>query len=205
MHVSRIEMNGFKSFVDRTVVELEPGIAAVVGPNGCGKTNICDAIRWVLGEENVRLLRGSRIEDVIFSGTELRKPTGMAEVTLFIQNNRGLLPIEYDDLSITRRLFRSGESEYLLNKNQCRLKDIIELFFDTGMGPHAYSVIQQGMIDAILSDKTEDRRSLFEEAAGVTKYKHRKKEAESKLEATEADLLRLGDVHEHRVAESQVE
>ncbi|HBC45801.1 MAG TPA: chromosome segregation protein SMC, partial [candidate division Zixibacteria bacterium] len=134
------------------------------------------------------------MEEVIFNGTAQLKPLGLAEVNLTIKNNRGILPVEYDEVVITRRLYRSGESEYLLNKSQCRLKDIMELFYDTGMGPHAYSVIQQGMVDAILSDKAEDRRNLFEEAAGVTKYKHRKKEAIAKLEATKADLLRLGDI-----------
>ncbi|MEE9553059.1 MAG: chromosome segregation protein SMC, partial [candidate division Zixibacteria bacterium] len=194
MLLSRLEISGFKSFPEKTIIEFDGGITGVVGPNGCGKSNILDSIRWVLGEQRTSVLRSSRMEQIIFSGTSTLNPTGMAEVTLFIKNNRGLLPIEYDDISITRRLYRSGESEYLINKNVCRLKDIIELFFDTGMGAHAYSVIQQGMIDSILSDKTEDRRSLFEEAAGVTKYKHRKKEAENKLSATEADLLRIGDV-----------
>ncbi|UCE66896.1 MAG: chromosome segregation protein SMC [Candidatus Zixiibacteriota bacterium] len=194
MLLSRLELTGFKSFPERTVLEFNGGITGVVGPNGCGKSNILDSIRWVLGEQRTSVLRSAKMEEVIFSGTKTLKPTGMAEVNLIIKNNRGVLPIEYDNIVITRRLFRSGESEYYLNKNRCRLKDIMELFFDTGMGPHAYSVIQQGMIDSILSDKTEDRRSLFEEAAGVTKYKHRKKEAENKLQATEADLLRLGDV-----------
>lgn len=194
MLLSRLELSGFKSFPERTVIEFDGGITGVVGPNGCGKSNILDSIRWVLGEQRSSTLRSSRMEEIIFSGTSQLKPTGMAEVSLMIRNNRGLLPIEYDDIIITRRLYRSGESEYFLNKNQCRLKDILELFFDTGIGPHAYSVIQQGMIDAILSDRTEDRRYLFEEAAGVTKYKHRKKESENKLAATEADLLRIGDV-----------
>lgn len=194
MLLSRLEISGFKSFPNKTIIDFDGGITGVVGPNGCGKSNILDSIRWVLGEQRTSVLRSSRMEEVIFSGTSQLKPIGMAEVNLFIKNNRGLLPIEYDEVSITRRLYRSGESEYLLNKNQCRLRDIVELFLDTGIGPHAYSVIQQGMVDAILSDKTEDRRSLFEEAAGVTKYKHRKKEAENKLEATEADLLRLGDI-----------
>ena len=194
MLLSRLELTGFKSFPEKTVLEFNGGITGVVGPNGCGKSNILDSIRWVLGEQRTSVLRSAKMEEIIFSGTRTLRPTGMAEVNLIIKNNRGVLPVEYDNIVITRRLFRSGESEYYLNKNRCRLKDIMELFFDTGMGPHAYSVIQQGMIDSILSDKTEDRRSLFEEAAGVTKYKHRKKEAENKLQATEADLLRLGDV-----------
>ncbi len=194
MLISRLEISGFKSFPEKAVLEFNGGITGVVGPNGCGKSNILDSIRWVLGEQRTSVLRSAKMEEIIFSGTNTLKPTGMAEVSLTVKNNRGVLPIEYDDLVITRRLFRSGESEYFINRSRCRLKDINELFFDTGMGPNAYSVIQQGMIDAILSDKTEDRRSLFEEAAGVTKYKHRKKEAENKLLATEADLLRLGDI-----------
>ncbi len=194
MLLSRLEISGFKSFPEKTTLDFNGGITGVVGPNGCGKSNILDSIRWVLGEQRTSMLRSSRMEEIIFNGTSQLKPTGMAEVNLTIKNNRGILPIEYNDIVITRRLFRSGESEYFLNKNRCRLKDIMELFYDTGMGPHAYSVIQQGMVDSILSDKTEDRRSLFEEAAGVTKYKHRKKDAENKLEAAEADLLRLGDV-----------
>jgi chromosome segregation protein len=194
VYLSQLEILGFKSFPEKTVLDFNGDVTAVVGPNGCGKTNILDSIRWVLGEQRTSALRSSKMEEVIFNGTAQLKPLGLAEVNLTIKNNRGVLPIEYDEIVITRRLYRSGESEYLLNKSQCRLKDIMELFYDTGMGPHAYSVIQQGMIDAILSDKAEDRRGLFEEAAGVTKYKHRKKEAIAKLEATRADLLRLGDI-----------
>jgi chromosome segregation protein len=194
VYLSQLEILGFKSFPEKTTLEFNGDITAVVGPNGCGKTNILDSIRWVLGEQRSSLLRSSKMEEIIFNGTAQMKPLGLAEVNLTIKNNRGILPVEYDEVVITRRLYRSGESEYLLNKSQCRLKDIMELFYDTGMGPHAYSVIQQGMVDAILSDKAEDRRNLFEEAAGVTKYKHRKKEAIAKLEATRADLLRLGDI-----------
>lgn len=194
MYLSQLEILGFKSFPEKTTLEFDGDITAVVGPNGCGKTNILDSIRWVLGEQRSSALRSSKMEEVIFNGTAQLKPMGLAEVNLTIKNNRGILPVEYDEIVITRRLYRSGESEYLLNKAQCRLRDIMELFYDTGMGPHAYSVIQQGMVDAILSDKAEDRRSLFEEAAGVTKYKHRKKEAIAKLENTGADLLRLGDI-----------
>ena len=194
MYLSQLEIIGFKSFPEKTTLDFDGDVTAVVGPNGCGKTNILDSIRWVLGEQRTSTLRSSRMEEVIFNGTAQLKPMGLAEVNLTIKNNRGVLPVQFDEIVITRRLYRSGESEYLLNKNHCRLKDIMELFYDTGMGPHAYSVIQQGMVDAILSDKAEDRRSLFEEAAGVTKYKHRKKEAIAKLEATRADLLRLGDI-----------
>ena len=194
MYLSRLEISGFKSFPERTTLDFNGGVTAVVGPNGCGKTNILDSIRWALGEQRSGLLRSSKMEELIFNGTSQLKATGLAEVHLTIKNDKGVLPLEYDEVVITRRLFRNGESEYCLNKIPCRLKDILELFYDTGMGAHAYSVIQQGMIDAILSDKTEDRRALFDEAAGVTKYKHRKKEAINKLEATDADLLRLGDI-----------
>ena len=194
MYLKRLELLGFKSFPDKTVIKLTPGVTAVVGPNGCGKSNILDAIRWVLGEQKVSLLRGSKMEEIIFNGTRDLKPLGMAEVTLVIQNNKGILPTEYSEVQITRRLFRSGESEYLLNKVPCRLKDITELLMDTGVGAHIYAMIQQDMVDAILSDRTDDRRFLFEEAAGISKYKSRKKAAVRKLEATEQDLLRLKDI-----------
>ncbi len=194
MYLSKLEILGFKSFPYKTELFFDEGITAVVGPNGCGKTNILDAIRWVLGEQRTSLLRGERMEEVIFNGTKELKPLGMAEVSLVIQNNLGILPTEYQEVYITRRLFRSGESEYLLNKKICRLKDIIDLFLDTGMGAHAYSVIQPEMVESILSNKTEDRRFLFEEASGISKYKHRKKEALRKLESTENDLLRLKDL-----------
>ncbi len=194
MYLKRLELLGFKSFPDKTVIKLTPGVTAVVGPNGCGKSNILDSLRWVLGEQKVSLLRGNKMEEIIFNGTRDLKPLGMAEVTLVIQNNRGILPTEYSEVQITRRLFRSGESEYLLNKVPCRLKDITEMLMDTGIGAHVYSMIQQDMVDAILSDRTDDRRFLFEEAAGISKYKSRKKAALRKLEATEQDLLRLKDI-----------
>lgn len=194
MYLSKLEILGFKSFPNKTDFVFNQGITAIVGPNGCGKTNILDAIRWVLGEQRTSLLRGERMEEVIFNGTKELKPLGMAEVSLVIENNQGILPTEYQEVQITRRLFRSGESEYLLNKKTCRLKDIIDLFLDTGMGTHAYSVIQPEMVESILSNKTEDRRFLFEEASGISKYKHRKKEACRKLESTENDLLRLKDL-----------
>lgn len=194
MHLKRLELLGFKSFPDKTVIKLLPGVTAIVGPNGCGKTNILDSIRWVLGEQKVSLLRGTKMEEIIFNGTRDLKPLGMAEVTLVIQNTKGILPTEYSEVQITRRLFRSGESEYLLNKVPCRLKDIADLLMDTGVGAHVYSVIQQEMIDAILSDRAEERRFLFEEAAGISKYKNRKRAAIRKLEATEQDLLRLKDI-----------
>lgn len=195
MYLKKLDILGFKSFANKTTVNFSEGLTSIVGPNGCGKTNILDALRWVLGEQKVSLLRGSKMEEVIFNGTREKKPLGMAEVTLTVINDRGVLPTEYNEVQITRRLFRSGESEYLLNKVPCRLKDITELFVDTGMGAHSYSVIQQDMIDAVISDKAEERRFLFEEAAGITKYKHRKRAALRKLDATEQDLLRLQDIY----------
>ena len=169
MHLSRLEIFGFKSFANKLDLRMDDGITAVVGPNGCGKTNVVDAIRWVLGEQRPRFLRGDRMEDVIFNGSERREPLGMAEVSLTIENAGGMLPIEYNEVTVTRRLFRSGESTYLINRTACRLLDIENLLMDTGIGPHSYSVIEQGMVDAIMSDNPEDRRRLFEEAAGITK------------------------------------
>ncbi|MBD3257582.1 AAA family ATPase, partial [candidate division GN15 bacterium] len=151
MHLKQINILGFKSFPEKTVIKFAEGVTAIVGPNGCGKTNVLDALRWVLGEQKPTLLRGSRMEEVIFNGTGELKPLGMAEVTLTVVNDRGVLPTEYHEVQITRRLFRSGESEYLINKVPCRLKDIIDLFSDTGMGAHSYSVIQQSMIDSVIS------------------------------------------------------
>ncbi len=194
MFLSRLEIVGFKSFPERTEVRFGPGITGIVGPNGCGKTNLLDAIRWVMGEQRPTLLRGGRMDEVIFNGAPGVGPVGMAEVSLTVENNRGILPVEYSEVVITRRLFRSGESEYLLNRVPCRLKDIVELFLDTGMGSHAYAVFQQTMIDALLSEKPEDRLGLFEEAAGVAKYKLRRRAAERKLSATETDLVRLNDL-----------
>ncbi len=194
MYVSRIEMVGFKSFVEKTVVDLEPGITSVVGPNGCGKTNICDAIRWVLGEENVRLLRGTRAEDVIFAGTELRKSTGFAEVSLTVSDVRDVLPVEYTDVKVTRRVFRSGDSDFLINNVPTRLKDIVDLFLGTGLGRRAYSVMERDMIDWILDDTSGQRRKIIEEAAGISKYKARRKETVSKLELTQRDLERVQDL-----------
>ncbi|MBU8932830.1 MAG: chromosome segregation protein SMC [candidate division Zixibacteria bacterium] len=195
MYLKRLDILGFKSFANKTAILFSRGITAVVGPNGCGKTNILDALRWVLGEQRTSLLRGSKMEEIIFNGTGEIKPLGMAEVTLTLVNNRGILPTEYSEVQVTRRLFRSGESEYLLNKVPCRLKDITELFYDTGVGARSYSVIQQDMIDAVISDKAEERRYLFEEAAGITKYKQRKRAALRKMEATQIDFLRLKDIY----------
>ncbi len=195
MYLKQLEIVGFKSFANKTVVKFATGVTAVVGPNGCGKTNILDALRWVLGEQRPTRLRGGKMEEVIFNGTRDLKPLGMAEASLTVINDRGVLPTEYNEVQITRRLFRSGESEYLLNRVPCRLKDITDLFVDTGMGAHSYSVIQQDMVDSVISDKAEERRFLFEEAAGITKYKQRKNAALRKLEATDQDLLRLKDIY----------
>lgn len=194
MYLSKLEMVGFKSFGLKTDLTFDDGVTAIVGPNGCGKTNIVDAIRWVLGEQKTSMLRADSMEHVIFNGSKTRKPLGMAEVSLTIENNKHILPTEYSQVVITRRLFRSGESQYLLNRTVCRLKDIVELFMDTGMGANAYSVIELKMIETILSDKADDRRHLFEEAAGVTKYKARRKEAQRKLEAAQRDISRVSDI-----------
>ena len=194
MYLSKLEIIGFKSFATKTSLGFDSGISAIVGPNGCGKTNIVDVIRWVLGEQRYSALRSEKMEDVIFNGTKTRKPLGMAEASLVIENTKGILPSEYTQVTIGRRVYRSGESEYLLNKMPCRLKDIQDLFMDTGMGADAYSVIELKMVESILSDKTDERRHLFEEAAGVTKYKHRRRAAYRKLESVQADLLRVNDI-----------
>ena len=167
MYLKSIEIRGFKSFADRTLLNFNNGITAVVGPNGSGKSNISDAVRWVLGEQKVKSLRGGKMEDVIFAGTDYRKPLGFAEVTLLLDNSERKLPIPFSEVSVTRKLFRSGESEYLINNTTCRLKDIHELFMDTGIGKEGYSLIGQGKIEAILSGKMDDRRALLEEAAGI--------------------------------------
>lgn len=194
MYLSKLELVGFKSFPKKTALLFDEGVTSIVGPNGCGKSNIIDAIRWVIGEQRASVLRSDKMENVIFSGTGMRKPLGMAEVSLTIENTKGILPTEYSEVTISRRLFRNGDSEYLLNKTQCRLKDIVELFMDTGMGANAYSVIELKMIETILSDRSGDRRQLFEEAAGVTRYKQRRKEALRKLDQTRADLERVHDI-----------
>ncbi|MBT8400748.1 MAG: AAA family ATPase, partial [Rhodothermia bacterium] len=196
MYLSKIELHGFKSFAGRTQLQFDPGITAVVGPNGCGKSNIVDAVRWVIGEQRARVLRSEKMENVIFNGTAKRRPLGMSEVKLTIENTRGVLPVEYSEVVIGRRLYRSGESEYLLNGVQCRLKDITDLFMDTGMGAGAYSVIELKMIEEILSDNAQDRRRLFEEAAGITKYKLRRAQTMRKLDSTQVDLTRLRDLVE---------
>ncbi len=194
MYLSKIEIFGFKSFANKTVINLNKGITGIVGPNGCGKTNIVDALRWSLGEQKSSTLRSDKMENVIFNGTRSKKPMGMAEVSLTLVNDKGILPTEYSEVTITRRIFRSGESEYLLNKNICRLKDITNLFMDTGMGTNAYSVIELKMVETILSNKAEERRRMFEEAAGVNKYKLRRRLALKKLDDVKSDLTRVNDI-----------
>ncbi len=193
MYFKSLELVGFKSFAEKTVIGFEQGVTAIVGPNGCGKSNVSDAIRWVLGEQSARRLRGSLMEDLIFGGSSQLDPMGMAEVRLTLGDTRCLTDDEYNEVTVSRRLFRSGESQYFLNKRPCRLRDIQRLFMDTGLGTQAYSFVQQGNIELILSSKPEDRRYLFDETAGITKYKAHKKEALQKLERTEANLARLDD------------
>lgn len=194
MYLKSLEIVGFKSFANKTKLEFEPGMTAIVGPNGCGKSNVSDSVRWVLGEQRARALRGAKMEDIIFNGTDSQKALGMAEVSITLADCTEALGVEYDEVCITRRVFRSGESGYFLNRKACRLKDIQRLFMDTGVGTDSYSILEQGKIDQILSSRPEDRRTVFEEASGITKYKADKKEALRKLEHTEANLLRLADV-----------
>ena len=194
MYLKRLEMQGFKSFADKTVLEFMPGITSVIGPNGSGKSNISDAIRWVLGEQSMKSLRGAKSEDIIFAGTQNRKSLGFAEASLIFDNTDGKLPVEYTEVTVTRKIYRSGESGYYINKTPCRLKDVLELFMDTGIGKDGYSIIGQGKIDEILSNKSEDRRHIFEEAAGIVKYRVRKAESEKKLEHTKLNLLRINDI-----------
>ncbi len=194
MYLKRMELFGFKSFAEKTELEFSPGIAAVIGPNGCGKSNIVDAVRWALGEQSVKSLRGSRMEEIIFSGSESRKALNFAEVSLTFSGSADYLNLDYDEVTITRRLFRSGDSEYYINKSPCRLKDITELFLDTGLGKDAYSVIGQGRVEEIINSRPEERREIFEEAAGIFKYKLRKKEARRRLDETGDNLVRVQDL-----------
>lgn len=194
MYLSDLEIYGFKSFALKTKFKFNEGLSAIVGPNGCGKTNVVDAIRWVLGEKKASTLRSDVMENVIFNGNKDRKPLSLAEVSILFNNTKGVLPSEYDEIEITRRLYRSGESEYLINKSICRLKDILDLFMDTGIGPDTYSVIELKMIEQILSGKVDDRRAMFEEAAGIKKYKARRKETNRKLEIISQDMTRLNDL-----------
>lgn len=201
MQLKKLQLLGFKTFADKTEIEIGAGLTAIVGPNGSGKSNIVDALLWVLGEQNPRLLRGNAAQDVIFAGTDRRKPLGMAEVKLTVDNSDGVLPVKFAEVVVTRRIYRSGESQYLLNNSPCRLKDIVELFLDTGVGKGAYAFVSQQEIDAVLSARPEDRRELFEEAAGIKKYRVKKREALRKLEAAETHLNRVGDI----IAEIEVQ
>lgn len=208
MYLKSIEIRGFKSFADKTELMFKNGVTAIVGPNGSGKSNISDAVRWVLGEQSVKSLRGGKMEDVIFAGTQFRKPVGLCQVSLTLDNEDRNLPLDYTDITISRRLYRSGESEYYINNTQCRLKDINELFMDTGIGKEGYSIIGQGKIEAVLSGRPEERRGLLEEAAGIVKFKWRKEEAEKKLENTENNLVRIDDIlgtYEERLEPLRIE
>src|SRR3972149_1895933 len=194
MHLTKISLFGFKSFADKVELSFEPGMTAIVGPNGCGKSNIADAVRWALGEQSAKLLRGDRMEDCIFAGNARRKPIGLAEVTLSLTRNEGHLPTEYGEIEVARRLYRSGESEYLLNRVPCRLRDITDMFIDTGLAGEPYALIEQGSIGSVVNARPPDRRVLIEEAAVIMKYKTKRRAALNKLEATEQNLLRLRDV-----------
>ncbi len=194
MYLKKIEAQGFKSFANKTILEFGSGIMGIVGPNGSGKSNVADAVRWVLGEQSPKQLRGSNMQDVIFSGTELRKPMGYAYVSLTLDNSDHVLPVEYDEVTVTRQVFRSGESEYRLNNNACRLKDIYELFYDSGIGKEGYSIIGQGQIDLVLSNKPDERRQMFDEAAGIVKYKKRRDITQKKLDSERASLQRISDI-----------
>ena len=208
MFLKSLEIRGFKSFADKTELKFKKGITAVVGPNGSGKSNISDSVRWVLGEQSVKTLRGGKMEDVIFAGTQFRKPVGLAQVSLTLDNEDGSLSTDYNEVTVSRRIFRSGETEYLINGTKCRLKDITQLFMDTGIGKEGYSLIGQGKIEAVLSGKPEERRNLLEEAAGIVKYKSRKEEAEKKLANTDTNLVRIRDIistYEERIEPLRIE
>ena len=194
MRLTKLEMQGFKSFADTTDMRFNPGVTAIVGPNGCGKSNVSDAVRWVLGEQRARLLRGAKMEEVIFQGSSARRAVNVAEVSLHFSNEDGTLPVAYQEVVITRRLSRSGESEYFLNRSACRLRDIADLLRGTGLGADTGVVIESKMIDALLSDRPDDRRELFEEAAGVGLYRDRRRTTERRLEETTVDLQRLDDL-----------
>ena len=197
MKIKKISIHGFKSFVDKVTLTFPAGTSGIIGPNGCGKSNIVDAIRWVLGEQNARHLRGKHMEDIIFNGSESRKPLGMAEVVLTFSNEDGLASARFanfSEIEISRRLYRSGESEYYINKVQSRLKDIVDLFTDTGIGTRAYSIIEQGQVGWLINAKAEERRAIFEEAAGINKFKHKKDAALRRLESTRENLTRVNDI-----------
>ena len=194
MYLKNIEIHGFKSFANKINFQFHNGITGIVGPNGSGKSNVADAVRWVLGEQKTKQLRSSKMEDVIFAGTENRKPMGYAYVAITFDNADHKLNIDYDEVTVSRRLFRSGESEYMINGTQVRLKDVNELFYDTGIGKEGYSIIGQGQIDQILSGKPEERRELFDEAAGIVKFKRRKNDAMKKLDDQNQNLVRVTDI-----------
>ncbi|MCS6819003.1 MAG: AAA family ATPase, partial [Chitinophagales bacterium] len=194
MQLTSLEIKGFKSFADKTTIHFNNRITGIVGPNGCGKSNVVDSIRWVLGEQKTSLLRLEKMENLIFNGTRTRKPSGMAEVSLTFENTKNIVGTDYKTITITRRLYRDGESEYRLNDVPCRLKDITSLFFDTGITSDSYAIIELGMVDEILNDRDNSRRRLFEQAAGISKYKKRKKETIEKLKSTDADLERVKDL-----------
>lgn len=196
MRLTKLEINGFKSFARKTDIQFGTGITAIIGPNGSGKSNISDAVRWVLGEQSARALRGTKMEDVIFSGTQARKAQSYCEVTLTFDNADHKLDVPFAEVEVTRRVFRSGESEYCINKNACRLKDIQDMFRDTGIGKDGYSIISQGKVDEILSNRSNERRAALEEAAGVMRYRVRKEEAQRKLENTDKNLVRIEDILE---------
>jgi len=190
MKLKKLIVQGFKSFADRIEFEFEPGITGIVGPNGCGKSNVVDAVKWVLGEQRPTKLRGTEMADILFNGGGKRKSVGLAEVTLILDNSEGLLPVEWSEVAVSRKLYRSGESQYLLNREPVRLRDVRELLMDTGVGVEAYSIMEQGRMDAFLESGTSERRVLFEEAAGISKYKSRRLESLRKLERTEDNLAR---------------
>jgi len=194
MYFKRLEVFGFKSFAGKTKLNFEPGVTAIVGPNGCGKSNIVDAIKWVLGDQSAKSMRSSTMQDVIFNGTEKHEAVNISEVSLTLSNEDRSLPVDYDEVTITRRLYRSGDSEYLLNKNLVRLSDVRNLLMGTGIGTSAYSVVEQGRMDMVLSSRPEDRRYLFEEASGITRFKTKKREALLKLEKTQENLIRIKDI-----------
>src|SRR5215468_6532428 len=194
MKLKQLEIKGFKSFADKTILNFDEGITGVIGPNGCGKSNIVDSIRWVIGEQKISQLRSEDLESLVFNGSKTRSASGLAEVTLTFENTRNLLPIEFNTVTITRKFYKSGESEYRLNDVQCRLKDIQNLFMDTGISTDSYAIIELGMVDDLIKDKEGSRRRMLEQAAGISIYKTRKKEAKAKLDATEMDLARIEDL-----------
>ena len=194
MNFEKIDIYGFKSFADRVEIKFEPGITAIVGPNGCGKSNVADSIRFVMGESSAKSMRGSSMQDVIFNGTEKRKAQSYCEVSLYFDNSKKIFNLDYDEVILTRKLYKSGESEYLINKNTCRRRDIVDAFRDIGLGKESYCVIGQGKIDSILSAKPEDRRNVFEESAGISKFKEEKNQSENKLERVNENLVRINDI-----------